>query len=391
MANEGGFFQIKASIVGWLKPKMKMFPRLTHSQDGNFHITRDKIIVYGISLILCMNSPLGKEPSQALWDEVNAAEVSSLSSKELRNQVPDNTACSSAETHISEEQRVHIEANGLRALVRAAARARFDGPSVYRLTKRLFTMRMSANGSVVDHLNDFNGVTNQLEYVGINFDDEIRAFLFLCSLPDSWNKLVKTVSNSTVSGTLTLNDVVSSMMNDKMQRKMIVDGISSSTALSVESRGMKNVQLDFCEGCVYGKQKQVSFWRDGKEKKTERLKLVHTDVCGPTTVKKSNECSQLWYFGRRMIRLQEHGIEKENREYMKLDEPKDGQVPRIEYPEVLDETTDTEFGAGNQQQKEKSENREHLEVVWIPQFDALFITKNLQTKCRMNFKNSHEK
>ncbi|KAK3037909.1 hypothetical protein RJ639_031800 [Escallonia herrerae] len=49
--------------------------------------------------------------------------------------------------------------------------------------------------------------------------------------------------------------------------------------------GMKNIQLDFCESCVYGKQKRVSFWRDGKEKKIERLELVHMDVCGPTTVK----------------------------------------------------------------------------------------------------------
>ncbi|KAK2984273.1 hypothetical protein RJ640_003832 [Escallonia rubra] len=48
--------------------------------------------------------------------------------------------------------------------------------------------------------------------------------------------------------------------------------------------GMKNIQLDFYEGCVYGKQKRVSFQRDGKEKKTERLELVHTDVCGPTTI-----------------------------------------------------------------------------------------------------------
>ncbi|KAK3030615.1 hypothetical protein RJ639_039975 [Escallonia herrerae] len=49
--------------------------------------------------------------------------------------------------------------------------------------------------------------------------------------------------------------------------------------------GMKNIQLDFCEGCVYGKQKRVSFRRDGKEKKIERLELVYIDVCGPTTVK----------------------------------------------------------------------------------------------------------
>ncbi|KAK2971629.1 hypothetical protein RJ640_003449 [Escallonia rubra] len=182
----------------------------------------------------------------------------------------------------------------------------------------------------------------QLESVGINFDDEIRALLFLCSLPDSWNSLVTTMSNSTISGTLTLNDVLSSMKNDEMRRKTIGDGISSSTALSVESKeleknlisvngmdregyfvafggktmeddqmvdggskrlghssesgmrilhsknafpGMKNIQLDFFEGCVYGKQKLVSFRRDGKAKKTERLELVHTDVCGPTIVK----------------------------------------------------------------------------------------------------------
>ncbi|KAK3019998.1 hypothetical protein RJ639_003346 [Escallonia herrerae] len=35
---------------------------------------------------------------------------------------------------------------------------------------------------------------------------------------------------------------------------------------------------------------------------------------------------------------------------MELDEPEDGYVPRTENPEVLDETTDTEIGAGDQQQ-----------------------------------------
>ncbi|KAK3007788.1 hypothetical protein RJ639_014165 [Escallonia herrerae] len=101
-------------------------------------------------------------------------------------------------------------------------------------------MWMSENSFVVDHLNDFNDVTNQLESVCINFDDEIRALLFLCSLPDSWNNLVTTVSNSTISRTLTLNDVVSSVMNDEMRRKAIGDGISSNNALSVKSRGRLN-------------------------------------------------------------------------------------------------------------------------------------------------------
>jgi hypothetical protein len=47
---------------------------------------------------------------------------------------------------------------------------------------------------------------------------------------------------------------------------------------------LKQIDLDFCEHCVYGKQKRVRFLRVGKEKKNERLELVHTDVWGPTQV-----------------------------------------------------------------------------------------------------------
>ena len=42
--------------------------------------------------------------------------------------------------------------------------------------------------------------------------------------------------------------------------------------------------MDFCEICVYGKQKRVSFVKSGKEKKDEKLELVHTDVWGPAQV-----------------------------------------------------------------------------------------------------------
>lgn len=42
--------------------------------------------------------------------------------------------------------------------------------------------------------------------------------------------------------------------------------------------------MDFCESCVYGKQKRVSFVKSGKEKKNEKLELLHTDVWGPAQV-----------------------------------------------------------------------------------------------------------
>ena len=62
--------------------------------------------------------------------------------------------------------------------------------------KRLFNMKISKGGSVVDHLNDFNIVTSQLSFVGVKFDDKVRALLFLCSLPERWNGLVMATSNS---------------------------------------------------------------------------------------------------------------------------------------------------------------------------------------------------
>jgi hypothetical protein len=69
----------------------------------------------------------------------------------------------------------------------------YEKPSVSNkvfLMKRLFNMKMSEGGSVADHLNEFNTVTNQLSSVKVDFDDEVRALLILCSLPERWNGLV---------------------------------------------------------------------------------------------------------------------------------------------------------------------------------------------------------
>jgi hypothetical protein len=107
-----------------------------------------------------------------------------------------------------------------KALMDALAKL-YEKPSTSNkvfLMKRLFNMKMSKGGSVADHLNNFNTVTNQLSSIKVDFDDEVKALIILFSLPESWNSLVMVVSNS-VSGTNTLkfDDVVGVILSEEMQ------------------------------------------------------------------------------------------------------------------------------------------------------------------------------
>ena len=47
--------------------------------------------------------------------------------------------------------------------------------------------------------------------------------------------------------------------------------------------GLKSFDLDFCEDCVYGKQRKVSFSKVMKFTKAKRLEQVHTDVWSKTS------------------------------------------------------------------------------------------------------------
>ena len=106
------------------------------------------------------------------------------------------------------------------------------------LMKRLFNMKMSEGGYVADHLNVFNTLTSQLSSVKVNFDDEVRALLILCSFPESWNRLVMAVINSVPSSnTLNFDDVVGVILSEDMRRKRTCE--TSRNALTMENKGRK--------------------------------------------------------------------------------------------------------------------------------------------------------
>ena len=64
------------------------------------------------------------------------------------------------------------------------------------LMKKLFNLKKAKSTLVTQHLNEFNSITNQLSMVGIEFDDKVRALILLASLPNSWEAMRMTVSNS---------------------------------------------------------------------------------------------------------------------------------------------------------------------------------------------------
>ena len=75
------------------------------------------------------------------------------------------------------------KANTMKELMKTLARLyeKLSASNKVFLMKHSFNMKMKEGGSIIDHLNGFNIVTSQLSFVGINFDEKIRAFLILCS------------------------------------------------------------------------------------------------------------------------------------------------------------------------------------------------------------------
>jgi hypothetical protein len=101
------------------------------------------------------------------------------------------------------------------------------------LMKILFNMNMSEGGSIADHLNEFNTVTNQLSSVKVDFHDEVRALLILYSFPKRWNDFVMVIINCVCgSNTLKFDDVVGVILRKEMQRKII--GETLGNALNME-------------------------------------------------------------------------------------------------------------------------------------------------------------
>ena len=99
-------------------------------------------------------------------------------------------------------------------------------------------LKYNDGNSVVEHLNNFQGLLNELSTMKLELDDEVQVLLLLSSLPDSWETLVVFLSNSTQNGVITINMVKNNMFNDEARRKEL--GISYNIEALVIERQMRS-------------------------------------------------------------------------------------------------------------------------------------------------------
>jgi hypothetical protein len=64
------------------------------------------------------------------------------------------------------------------------------------LKRWLYSLRMKEGTKVTDHLNTFNTLIVQLTSMEVKFEDEDKAITLLCSLFESWDSLVTSISFS---------------------------------------------------------------------------------------------------------------------------------------------------------------------------------------------------
>ena len=68
----------------------------------------------------------------------------------------------------------------------------------------------------------------------LELDDEVQTLLLLSSLPNSWETLVVSFSNSTSNGVITVNMIKDNMFNEEVKRKEL--GLSFNIEALVTER-----------------------------------------------------------------------------------------------------------------------------------------------------------
>ena len=138
------------------------------------------------------------------------------------------------------------------------------------LIRILFNLQMYENGSVSDHINKFNMILSQLNSTDINFEDKIKVFILMSSLPESWDNVVAAISSSCGSKKLKFDEIRDVVLSECICKREVGD--SSGSALSVDRRGRSKTKGQNQHGRSksknrekFSKRSNVTCWNCGEK------------------------------------------------------------------------------------------------------------------------------
>ena len=87
------------------------------------------------------------------------------------------------------------------------------------IARKLVNLKLKEGKSIAEHLSKFQDLVNQMVTMKLVIDDKLQALLLLSSLPNSWETLVVSLSNSAPNGVLQLAMLKDSLLNEETKRK----------------------------------------------------------------------------------------------------------------------------------------------------------------------------
>ena len=85
--------------------------------------------------------------------------------------------------------------------------------------KKMISLKYLDGTPMIDHLNTFQGIINQLVGMNIKFEEEVQGLWLLGTLPNLWETFRISLFNSVPNGTMNMDLVKSCVLNEEMRRK----------------------------------------------------------------------------------------------------------------------------------------------------------------------------
>jgi hypothetical protein len=99
------------------------------------------------------------------------------------------------------------------------------------LKRQLYSLRMKEGSKVAEHLNVFNTLICQLTDMEVKIQEEDKAITLLCSLPESWDHFVTSISLSTADS-LKFESVVGALLSEEVRRKSSTETAASEAMVA---------------------------------------------------------------------------------------------------------------------------------------------------------------